>query len=422
MELFEALGNDINTIYGYLNLYGNTNSKLLPKEKLSTFLRIWAKNKEHLYKAFGNNFILKRPIEFTLDESEIMHQFQQNCCLDDYVVIEEYLERILAIFWDKPDLKCYLTDFINNYKDLANNTYSGETFTIPKEYTKNNKELKIQHGCKVIKTFKKIIDALEIQEYDYESFRLAHARVLNQKNIKGNLCLSIHPLDFMTMSDNNCGWDTCTSWIVAHGEHRMGTLEMMNSSKVVIAYLELPEAPIYIHNIPWSNKHWRQLIVVTNELIAGNKQYNYVNKNFEKIAMTWLKEICEKELGYGPYTSELEKFDNSNISTINGKSMFINLSTNHMYNDFGQKHSIYIKKDITKTAININYSAPVICASCGGYIERDADPINIECISCSGLIKCEKCGDYVYEYCETEDGYFYCLDCYEKYQKYGEFY
>lgn len=422
MELFDALGDDIELIYEHLSIYGNTYSPLLPKNKLNIFLRSWAKNKEHLYKAFGNNFIIKQPVEFALGEEDLVFNFQQQCCLKDYLVIDEYISRILAMFWDEPELKAKLTNFISDYKDLANNSYSGETFIIPKEHTINGKELKVQHGCKILKTFKKILDALNIQLYDYEQFRLAHARVLNQKSIKGNLCLSIHPLDFMTMSDNNCGWDTCTSWVIHSGEHRMGTLEMMNSSRVVLAYLELPEDPIYIGDFAWSNKHWRQLIVVTKDLIAGNKQYNYTNDYFEATAMTWLKELCEKELGYGPYTTELEKFNNATISTVNNKPMFINLFTTHMYNDFGVKHSVFVNQHLKTTSFNINYSAPAICASCGGFIENDADPINIECIKCSGLVKCNICGDYVYETCELDDGRQCCINCYDDYNKYDEFY
>ena len=61
----------------------------------------------------------------------------------------------------------------------------------------------------------------------FEDFRIAQSLVTNQANLKGYITLSIHPLDYMTMSDNNCGWDSCMSW-QEEGCYRQGTVEMMN--------------------------------------------------------------------------------------------------------------------------------------------------------------------------------------------------
>ena len=71
---------------------------------------------------------------------------------------------------------------------------------------------------------------------EFEDFRIKHSRILSEKEFIGRLSLSIHPLDFMTMSDNDSDWSSCMSWRTC-GSYRRGTVEMMNSPCVVVAYL-----------------------------------------------------------------------------------------------------------------------------------------------------------------------------------------
>ena len=92
----------------------------------------------------------------------------------------------------------------------------------------------------------------------FEQMRIKHSQILNKKRLKGTLCLSIHPLDYITISDNNCDWDSCMTWTGddCPGEYRLGTLEMMNSPSVVVAYLDSKEP---YHPLDdgraWSNKN-----------------------------------------------------------------------------------------------------------------------------------------------------------------------
>ena len=43
------------------------------------------------------------------------------------------------------------------------------------------------------------------------------------------------------MSDNDYGWDSCMGWM-NEGEYRLGTVEMMNSPCIVVAYIDGEEA------------------------------------------------------------------------------------------------------------------------------------------------------------------------------------
>lgn len=407
--------NEVDVFYEYLKLYGRANRSLLPKDKMEYLLRFWAENKAKFSAAFGDKLILKKPVVYEMDEDELVYSFNELGYLNNYFIVENYLVALDEKFQKQPELKEKLAQLIVNARDLALNSYSGDTFSIPKEFTKNGKELKINKGCKVIKIFKKILNALDIAEADYEDLRLAHARILNQKRLVGNLCISIHPLDFVTMSDNTLGWDTCTSWTTEDpGEYRLGTFEMMNSPCVIIAYFELPECPYEIGAYKWNNKHWRQLFIVTEDIIIGNKQYNYQNDYFEQTALSWIKELCENRLNWGPYIPTPFRVNNLQDIKVGKKFVTINLFTNAMYNDFGMNHKAYISEKISKTTLDINYSGPATCIDCGQVVEQKADSINVECIQCSGLKYCPHCDSYVYSYIEV-DGEIYCQDCYSSF-------
>ena len=67
------------------------------------------------------------------------------------------------------------------------------------------KKIKIQKGSKPMRVLKNFIsDAKALDE-----IQTAYSRVMNTKTIKGVLCLSIHPLDYLTVSVNKSNWSSC---------------------------------------------------------------------------------------------------------------------------------------------------------------------------------------------------------------------
>jgi hypothetical protein len=72
---------------------------------------------------------------------------------------------------------------------------------------------------------------------DFKKWQTWLSTICTVKEYKTNLVLSIHPIDFMTSSDNASGWTSCMNWR-DDGGYSSGTIEMMNSNMVIIAYLE----------------------------------------------------------------------------------------------------------------------------------------------------------------------------------------
>ena len=398
------------------------------KASLDYILRFWAYNKQSLYKMLGNNLIISRKVNYSRTYEDMSDDyydyFGRNG--DGYEFRNTFNEEVENLYREGALTNNQYFTMANllNVEILMSNIYDGESFKL----TYNNKTLMINKGMKLSKMLGKMSDILNIDRDIYEKFRIAHSQFLNQKNISGELCLSIHPLDYMTMSDNDCGWDSCMRWQNGGGEYRQGTVEMMNSPIILEAYLKSDkDMELWRKNsqsVMWNSKRWRELFIVDENLILGIKGYPYCNENLESICLSWIKELTEKNLGFGPYTQYLNQIHNYSVNFIGelDASMYFNLETNFMYNDIYGDHNAYVSTKVcADDNIDLNYSGESECMCCGEILDdsflddRENTAEMTVCPSCSGAVKCDKCGDIVYvDDTYNVDGKTYCAYCYDE--------
>lgn len=449
MNLFERLPEeDIIQLHHYLDSYGDEGNGVISRDRMDYFLRFWNENKEPFFRAFGEQFIVKKEIRFVKDSDELMNEMYRALSCGD-VVVREFISKYkracqnIGNAMDNWDIGCQMQYFVDNWEMLVDNIYTGPAFTIPAKFTKNGRPLVVNHNCKLVKMLGKIADAIGaampiyycstcgcwydepkecceeavVKTSGYELFRQAHSQVLNQKQIKGNLCLSIHPLDYLTMSDNECGWTSCMSWMEEAGDYRLGTIEMMNSNCVVVAYIEAKD-PLFICGANWSNKRWRQLYVVTREVILGNRQYPYESNEIQGAAIRWLRELMGQVPGYGPYPEETIQLRNDSWNTVRDKKIRFHFYTGYMYNDIYDYRLAYVadQKIENDDYYSCCFSGPAVCTGCGGEIELDTvDASTVQCRACDGHWRCDFCGDWhpSYDDCYTvNDEYIACDWCY----------
>lgn len=386
----------------YIKEYNGTNTISKP---LDYILRFWASAKTNLYELLGNQLTISKTITYEESFEELDHKLQINRVLSNF---RTFISSI-AFADTNLELKPYIHDLINHLgiscNDLVENKYNGKSFKV--ELT-NGETLSIQNGMKAIKVLDKINKIYHYcTEEEFEKFRIFHSQVLNQKKLSGNLIISIHPLDYLTMSDNKCGWSSCMSW-KNRGCYRLGTVEMMNSPMVVVAYLDSKE-PMMIGNLPWSNKKWRQLFVVNDKCIASIKGYPYKNSNLTKTALELLVNLAKENLGI-EYTSQ--KINEEVITEENFR-------TNFMYNDFYTTDDCYIYRntevDDSKFP-QINYSGAAECMCCGKEIEyfcyEGEEPDFLSCEECIEKTTSCYCGEPINGEYYTLCNHKYCRECY----------
>ena len=415
----------------------------------------WARSKQTLFKLLGNNLIITKSFNYEKTVDELVHdlhnmidgeyeygrsnrqgyKFIENFCLwlrDTYHIPSSHWDSLkCAYVYDTEEdekiaetnkrMRQCCNDLISYYA-LANNKYEGEPFTIE---LKDGKSYKISTGCKPMKAIAKIANSFNIE--GFEDFRICHSLIHNQKRLEGEITLSIHPLDYWTMSDNQCGWDSCMSW-QEPGSYRQGTVEMMNSPSVVVAYINAKE-PMLIDNKPWSNKKWRQLFIVDRDVILGIKSYPYYNEELSRTIVDWLKELAETNMGWKyvgdePLSYNCEPISIPNCIDNNLKIKF-SFHSNFMYTDVGccDNHPMYIgekvyeenQDKIYNNCIQIlyNYSGSSQCMCCGTLTNDFDGEGYVCCCECETATRCYECGDRLYsdDY-YVINGYTICENCY----------
>ena len=453
MSLFERLPDeDKSQFKAYLSHYGDEGNGTIPLDRLGYFLRFWDENKEPFFRAFGEQFIVKKEVRLTKSKDELSDEMYIALTSSAHQMVRNFMSayrdavRHVGNDMGDSDMTYRLKSFVDDYEMLADNIYPGPGFTIPGKYTKDGRPLVVNSNCKAVKMLGKIAAALDVElpimycsdcgcyytngetecgyehgplvkSSGYELFRQAHSQVLNQKQIKGNLCLSIHPLDFITMSDNNCGWTSCMSWMEEAGDYRLGTIEMMNSPCVIVAYVESKET-MWTPGGEWNSKRWRQLYIVTREVILGNRQYPYISDELQGVAIKWIRELMTQIPGYGPYPEETIQLKNDSWNTVRDKKIRFNFHCNYMYNDVYDFRLAYVadQKIDDDDHYHCNFSGPAVCTGCGEVIELDeVDASVVQCRACDGHWRCDFCGDWHSSYDESysvDDEYVACDWCY----------
>lgn len=452
MNLLDTLTKEDNKlIEDYIDKFG------IPLEEYcgnQVFLRYWAKNKENLYHLLGDNLRIKIPFPKEKNEELINTSIIEEIASNSFfcVVLDNYfggylVSEGLVTVKEAKELLTVISDasFINNAIP--------ETIRIK---SKNKKLLQLQKGTKVFSALQKILkyfkDDTPLIYFDkLEALRVRYAQLLSDKTLDSNICISIHPLDFMTLSDNGLGWHSCLSW-QNDGSFKNGTIEMMNSKYVVCCYLEDNTQWHFDSKKPearWNNKKIRQLFYITDSILLSGKPYPYDNINFTVTILKKLKELAEKNLNL-KYESAIEEYnDMNNVETDlsidylikNGEKINIRnivnpkkinkdntilIETNCMYNDFLNELSnrrssskrtthFYCYRNKVKGTKIYNCSGETVCLICGkeNYIYDDKDD-DYYLYDESYNNRYPRADKLICWSCEEKRDSCYCCDCQDK--------
>lgn len=419
MTPYEALtAQDKKYITEYIETWGGINSPIKLKAPLDYILREWNKSKQTLFNIFGEKLMLEKEIEIEDGANKKIRE------INDYLSGSNpgtnFINSVRKLFEFND------TYFENTYATY-NLTRANQLFTnrVAKEFSYRNKDdkvIKVPEGAKVMRVLQKI--AKEFDLPDFEIFRNHISRITETRKSKVKFTLSIHPLDYMTMSDNANGWESCMNWTQGPGSYRAGTIEMMNSPVVVVAYITTK--PYYPANtfIKWTSKSWRELIIVHPNTICSVKSYPYYNISFDKALVNWLADLVEEKTEWR-YNREQpqESLDNSSYIEAwqdkeNKNNRFLlDFETNEMYNDFGNtdNYGIFsINPPYSKYhTFTINYSGLMTCVCCGESSYWSDDTEAVVCEDCDPPSYCYSCGERVNVNDAIEiDGELFCEDCY----------
>ena len=445
------------------------------------WLKDWADSKKKLFHLLQGNLIYRFPAEVLKNRNILRKEILK--------IKEPFFEKFydaVKIFFEAEGKYCinhdidtseatqgkenfYYSNCFDLVEYLIDNKYTGPGYKYISKIT--GKTYQLQYGGKMIKSIQKFITFIkpvvenyrtssgksvdiELVEKLFKDFSEQHSMCLNEKKISGSFCISIHPLDFLTMSDNDNDWHSCMSWI-NNGCYHIGTVEMMNSNNVVCCYIEskkdfcfsIEEDETKDAQWNWNSKKYRQLFYVTKDIIVSGKAYPYNNEDITKVFLDKLRALAA-EIGwtytFGPeqyndmkHINTYDKIEKQRTWLQNGSSFKHNIifDTKGMYNDmFNDKNTIYwcVRNKVNKRKI-ISYSGKAPCACCGElsalkenenneYSDYEGDFYNsryentdsILCWSCRDDKICAGCSSERHIYVVnpgTENETYLCRDC-----------
>lgn len=251
-------------------------SQDIPNPKTNELFDNWEKNKKFFIDIFGDLiYELPETVSFHLDPEE-KHQR-----------IKNFADTVESRYGYPQLAKFILTQEEGFFQNLTISNSTGWDGKI------------IKKGAKLVKSFKHFIhDSRSLADIQNEA-----SRIIQEDKIEGKLCFSVHPLDFLSLSENRYNWTSCHA---LDGEYRAGNLSYMQDNCTFICYLkgdnnvELPN----FGDVKWNSKKWRTLLHLSKDskLIAAGRSYPFASKEGMDMVQHILKEKFSKSL-WTPWVS-----------------------------------------------------------------------------------------------------------------------
>ena len=216
----------------------------------------WTKKVEKLnaFLPFSeNNYIIesKKEIEMPIDEAELRTMLQK------FIKQLDLCNSNLSLFVSKIELNEFFANMLNK----------------PFVLKDGDKEITIPKGTTVVKAFKYF-------EEDQEALEILQNKasmLIQKKKLRGKLCISIHPLDYLSSSENTYNWRSCHS---LDGAYRAGNLSYIGDICTIVCYLKTKDRiklPHFPDDILWNSKKWRMLLHVsdTYDMLIAGRQYPF---------------------------------------------------------------------------------------------------------------------------------------------------
>ena len=357
-------------------------SQGVPEPETDKLFADWLEGKRDFIEAFGGQLIYEWPekVSFELGSRE------KSLRLDDFIgVLENRYENYdLAEF-----VRANREGFFSNQVVEPYTTSKGDT--IPK-------------GMKLLRAFK----FFESDANALEAEQNAASMIIQEDKIEGTLCLSVHPLDFLSTSENTHNWRSCHA---LDGEYRSGNLSHMIDHSTFICYLKSSKdekLPNFPPDVPWNSKKWRVLFYMSDrwDMIFAGRQYPFCTET----GLDFVKNKVFPRANLGDFSTWIDKkycgfkdkdvysnFSHSYVPVVDGLVPLNELVIN-------EPGSLQFNDVLSSSCYDALYAyKKVECF--GGY--KYAPMHKFTRFHIGGKCNCTRCGKYPIEITSS----FMCNDC-----------
>lgn len=247
----KQLEEDVAKVLRYSQNFSNSQLIGIP-----SIINDWFENKKFFIDHMGGQLIyqLDEPISFELDEKAKREK------------LEHFAEQVESHYNNWP-----LSSFLYNLKleDFYNNRTS-------KDYLCDSLSEPIPKNFKVVKAFK----FFESNSEMLKQLQSEASRIIQENVISGYLCFSVHPLDYLSVSENVHNWRSCHA---LDGEYRSGNMNYMVDNTTVVCYLRAEKQAILPHfpeDVLWNSKKWRVLLFFSGDktMVFAGRPYPFTSR------------------------------------------------------------------------------------------------------------------------------------------------
>lgn len=402
-------------------------SQGIENPQIDKLIEDWREAKRDFIEAFGGKLIYTWPQKVTFELSKEEKEKR----IDNFVFrVEDQFHKVeLANFINVNRHDFYSNRLTNAYK-MADGTI------IPK-------------GIKIIKAFK----FFENNAVKLEKIQNEASMIIQENKISGTLCLSVHPLDFLSSSENCHNWHSCHA---LDGDYRAGNLAYMVDKSTFMCYIrgdKEEKLPWFPETVLWNSKKWRMLMFMSRrwDMLFAGRQYPFDSGS----ALDFLRDNVLTTVNMGSWTkfsdSLITQYSNnvgqhfsfpSYIPTGCGLEKLSDVVTSYaedgaepiFFNDlllsscytpkYAYKVNPFWGGIDTENKPRVEIGGPVMCCNCGNHpIETGRVMLCPDCDDSyyedddDDVVSCACCGRTVYYdeafYLDRYDEYI-CHHCYER--------
>lgn len=317
----------------WINTFQQIFSKIegvkIGKENVAPLFGRWYENKKDFIKWLNNQLIYEFPnVEFHLSNErreELIYDFITQA--DNYLY---YNDKDYSINLEKYYKKLY--EFIERNKQTFFENLVSDEFWWAENF------VKINPGMKLSKAFKFFIEDKE----SLTQIQQIASSYIQKDKIKGTLCISVHPYDYLTLSENLNNWRSCHA---LDGEYCAGNLSYMLDKCTVICYLQSEKKEhlrFFPDDILWNNKKWRMLIH-----FGEDKNHIFLGRQYPFEIDGILKFLQEKV-----FHEEYFPFQNDFIDHLGN----MNLSDKQIALSDGYRPNLYSKYEVVQDESPLHYN------------------------------------------------------------------
>ena len=229
-----------------------TYSQNIEEPKVNWLINNWFKAKSNFITMFGGLIYEGPQMTFKLNETDKLKEFYEFC---------QYIENQ----YNNKDLNDFI--YLNTDGFYENKTQQ--------DFIYNGK--KIPKGMKILKALK----YFDLPKNAMNDIQSKASQLIQANSITGTLCFSVHPLDYLSISENTYNWASCHS---LDGDYRAGNLSYMLDSSTIVCYLRGAnnvKLPLFPDDVPWNSKKWRVLLFFSDkqDIIFAGRQYPFTSSD-----------------------------------------------------------------------------------------------------------------------------------------------